>query len=119
MVLWAGEKMHWGTIRCVGGELFDLVAVFHSKRYEEGWDSYGDPAELNERYAQTCEPVGHAQEDRKLADVGVVRPPADQGVEPRPHDVLGDAAHPMLNIWPKAPPWPSRTRCGWPKRLSR
>ena len=32
------------------GEIYNLVAVFHSDRYEEGWDSYGDPEELNARF---------------------------------------------------------------------
>jgi salicylate hydroxylase len=39
------------------GELFNLVAVFHSDRYEEGWDTYGDPDELHARFADKCEPV--------------------------------------------------------------
>ena len=57
MVLWAGEKVHLVHYPLRTGELFNLVAVFHSNRYEEGWDSYGDPAELHERFAKTCEPV--------------------------------------------------------------
>jgi salicylate hydroxylase len=32
------------------GELFNLVAVFHSDRYHEGWDSAGDPDELRKRF---------------------------------------------------------------------
>ena len=35
-------------LRC--GELFNLVAIFHSDRYHEGWDVYGDPGELMQRY---------------------------------------------------------------------
>ena len=57
MVLWAGKKVHLVHYPLRTGELFNLVAVFHSNRYEEGWDSYGDPAELHERFAKTCEPV--------------------------------------------------------------
>jgi 2-polyprenyl-6-methoxyphenol hydroxylase-like FAD-dependent oxidoreductase len=37
MVLWAGEKVHLVHYPMRGGELFNLVAVFHSSRYEEGW----------------------------------------------------------------------------------
>ena len=86
MAFWAGEKVHLVLYPLRTGELFNLVAVFHSNRYEEGWDSFGDPAELHERFAQTCEPVRTLlQQDRKLAHVGVVRPAADQGLEPRPH----------------------------------
>ena len=57
MVLWAGEKVHLVHYPLRTGELFNLVAVFHSDRYEEGWDSFGDPAELHERFAKTCAPV--------------------------------------------------------------
>ena len=60
-----------------GGELYNLVAVFHSNRYEEGWDSFGDPAELHERFAGTCEPVrtllGKIESWRMWV---LVRPPA-------------------------------------------
>ena len=57
MAFWAGEKVHLVLYPLRTGELFNLVAVFHSNRYEEGWDSFGDPAELHERFAQTCAPV--------------------------------------------------------------
>src|SRR6202171_4713270 len=86
MVLWAGEKVHLVHYPLRTGELFNLVAVFHSNRYEEGWDSYGDPAELHERFAKTCAPVAPPpKQNERLAHVGVVRPAADQGLEPRPH----------------------------------
>ena len=32
------------------GELFNLVAVFHSDRYEEGWNVFGDASELEARF---------------------------------------------------------------------
>jgi salicylate hydroxylase len=71
--------------------------VFHSSRYEEGWDSFGDPAELNERFAKTCEPVrfllGKIESWRMwvLCD----RPPIKEWSRGR-ITLLGDAAHPML-----------------------
>jgi salicylate hydroxylase len=80
-----------------GGDLYNLVAVFHSSRYEEGWDSYGDPAELHERFAKTCAPVrallGKIESWRMwvLCD----RPPARHWSKGR-MTLLGDAAHPML-----------------------
>ena len=97
MVIWCGEKTHLVHYPLRGGELFNLVAVFHSSRYEEGWDSYGDPAELHERFAQTHPDVRgllskietwrmwvlHDREPIKTWSFGRVT-------------LLGDAAHPML-----------------------
>ena len=51
VVLWAGPKTHLVHYPLRRGELYNLVAVFHSDRYEEGWDVYGDPAELRARFA--------------------------------------------------------------------
>jgi 2-polyprenyl-6-methoxyphenol hydroxylase-like FAD-dependent oxidoreductase len=97
MVIWAGEKVHLVQYPVRGGELYNLVAVFHSARYEEGWDSFGDPAELHERFAKTCEPVrtllGKIESWRMwvLCD----RPPIRNWSRGR-ITLLGDAAHPML-----------------------
>jgi 3-hydroxybenzoate 6-monooxygenase len=97
MTFWAGEKVHLVIYPLRGGELYNLVAVFHSNRYEEGWDSFGDPAELHERFARTCEPVrtllGKIESWRMwvLCD----RPPVKNWSKGR-ITLLGDAAHPML-----------------------
>jgi 3-hydroxybenzoate 6-monooxygenase len=97
MTFWAGEKVHLVIYPLRGGELYNLVAVFHSNRYEEGWDSFGDPAELHERFAKTCEPVrtllGKIESWRMwvLCD----RPPAKAWSKGR-MTLIGDAAHPML-----------------------
>ncbi len=97
MVLWAGEKVHLVHYPLRTGELFNLVATFHSDRYEEGWDSFGDPAELHERFAGTCAPVrtllGKIESWRMwvLCD----RPPIKDWSRGRV-TLLGDAAHPML-----------------------
>ena len=97
MTFWAGEKVHFVIYPLRGGELYNLVAVFHSNRYEEGWDSFGDPAELHERFAKTCEPVrfllGKIESWRMwvLCD----RPPVKNWSNGR-ITLLGDAAHPML-----------------------
>src|SRR5215467_7559036 len=97
MTFWAGEEVHLVIYPLRGGELYNLVAVFHSSRYEEGWDSFGDPAELNERFAKTCEPVrtllGKIESWRMwvLCD----RPPIKEWSRGR-ITLLGDAAHPML-----------------------
>jgi 2-polyprenyl-6-methoxyphenol hydroxylase-like FAD-dependent oxidoreductase len=97
MTFWAGEKVHLVIYPLRGGDLYNLVAVFHSDRYEEGWDSFGDPAELHQRFAKTCEPVrtllGKIESWRMwvLCD----RPPVKHWSKGR-MTLIGDAAHPML-----------------------
>jgi len=97
MVLWAGEKVHLVHYPLRTGELFNLVAVFHSNRYEEGWDSYGDPIELHERFAKTCEPVRTLLNKIESWRMWVLcdRPPIKDWSRGR-ITLLGDAAHPML-----------------------
>ena len=97
MVLWAGPKNHLVHYPLRRGDLYNLVAVFHSARYDEGWDAYGDPNELRERFSQTCETVrtllGKIQDWRMwvLCD----REPVKEWSKGR-MTLLGDAAHPML-----------------------
>ena len=97
MVLWAGEKVHLVHYPLRTGELFNLVAVFHSNRYEEGWDSYGDPTELHERFAKTCEQVRTLLNKIESWRMWVLcdRPPIKDWSRGRV-TLLGDAAHPML-----------------------
>jgi 3-hydroxybenzoate 6-monooxygenase len=97
MVLWAGEKVHLVHYPLRTGELFNLVAVFHSNRYEEGWDSYGDPTELHERFAKTCAPVRTLLNKIESWRMWVLcdRPPIKMWSRGR-ITLLGDAAHPML-----------------------
>jgi 3-hydroxybenzoate 6-monooxygenase len=97
MVLWAGEKVHLVHYPLRTGELFNLVAVFHSNRYEEGWDSYGDPTELHERFAKTCAPVRTLLNKIESWRMWVLcdRPPIKNWSRGR-ITLLGDAAHPML-----------------------
>jgi 2-polyprenyl-6-methoxyphenol hydroxylase-like FAD-dependent oxidoreductase len=97
MTFWAGEKVHLVIYPLRGGELYNLVAVFHSNRYEEGWDSFGDPAELHERFAKTCEPVRTllGKIDSWRMWVLCDRPPVKNWSKGR-MTLIGDAAHPML-----------------------
>jgi salicylate hydroxylase len=97
MTFWAGEKVHFVLYPLRTGELYNLVAVFHSNRYEEGWDSYGDPAELHERFAQTCAPVRALLNKIESWRMWVLcdRPPIKEWSRGR-ITLLGDAAHPML-----------------------
>ena len=97
MGFWAGEKVHFVLYPLRTGELYNLVAVFHSNRYEEGWDSYGDPAELHERFAQTCAPVRALLAKIESWRMWVLcdRAPIKEWSRGR-ITLLGDAAHPML-----------------------
>jgi salicylate hydroxylase len=97
MAFWAGDKVHLVLYPLRTGELFNLVAVFHSNRCEEGWDSFGDPAELHERFAQTCAPVRTLLSKIESWRMWVLcdRPPIKEWSRGR-ITLLGDAAHPML-----------------------
>jgi 2-polyprenyl-6-methoxyphenol hydroxylase-like FAD-dependent oxidoreductase len=97
MAFWAGEKVHLVLYPLRTGDLYNLVAVFHSDRYEEGWDSFGDPAELHQRFAKTCEPVRMMLNKIESWRMWVLcdRPPIKEWSRGR-ITLLGDAAHPML-----------------------
>lgn len=97
MILWGGEKHHLVQYPLRGGELFNLVAVFHSDKYVEGWDTTGDVAELHRRFADACEPVQallsriDAWRMWVLCDREPVKNWSRNNIT-----LLGDAAHPML-----------------------
>jgi 3-hydroxybenzoate 6-monooxygenase len=97
VLLWGGEKTHLVHYPLRRGELFNLVAVFHSNKYDEGWNTFGDTAELNERFAQAVpqvkELLGKIQTWKMwvLCDREPVKNWTDRRVT-----LLGDAAHPML-----------------------
>jgi len=97
VVLWGGEKTHLVHYPLRRGELFNLVAVFHSNKYEEGWNTFGDTGELNERFAEACAPVREllAMIDTWKMWVLCDREPVSNWTDRRV-TLLGDAAHPML-----------------------
>jgi salicylate hydroxylase len=97
MIIWGGDKTHLVHYPLRRGELFNLVAVFHSDRYEEGWDTYGDPTELHERFSEKCEPVRTLLQKVESWRMWVLcdRPPIKNWSKGRV-TLLGDAAHPML-----------------------
>jgi 2-polyprenyl-6-methoxyphenol hydroxylase-like FAD-dependent oxidoreductase len=97
MIVWCGEKTHLVHYPLRRGELFNLVVVFHSDRYEEGWDTYGDPAELHSRFVDKCEPVRTLLQKVDAWKMWVLcdRPPIKNWSKGRV-TLLGDAAHPML-----------------------
>ena len=97
VVLWAGPKTHLVHYPLRRGELFNLVAVFHSDRYEEGWNAEGDIGELMRCFQ------GQRPEVMRLLDkietwrmwVLCDREPVKTWVRGRVA-LMGDAAHPML-----------------------
>jgi salicylate hydroxylase len=97
MIIWCGDKTHLVHYPLRRGELFNLVVVFHSDRYEEGWDTYGDPTELHARFAEKCEPVRTLLQKVESWKMWVLcdRPPI-RNWSKGCITLLGDAAHPML-----------------------
>ena len=97
VVLWGGAKHHFVHYPLHRGDILNLVAVFHSNRYEEGWDTYGDPGELNQFFAGA-----HPQVKAMLAKIDAWRMWVLCDREPIANwsrgrvTLLGDAAHPML-----------------------
>lgn len=97
VLLWGGEKTHLVHYPLRRGELFNLVAVFHSNKYDEGWNTFGDTAELTERFAEACPQVKELLGKIETWKMWVLcdREPVKNWTDRRV-TLLGDAAHPML-----------------------
>jgi len=97
VTLWGGEKTHLVHYPLRRGELFNLVAVFHSNKYDEGWNTFGDTAELTERFADACPQVKELLAKIETWKMWVLcdREPVKNWTDRRV-TLLGDAAHPML-----------------------
>ncbi|MDN4572531.1 3-hydroxybenzoate 6-monooxygenase [Pandoraea cepalis] len=97
MTLWAGAKTHLVHYPLRGGELFNLVAVFHSDRYVEGWDAVGDAEELHLRFRDAVPTVKALLEKIETWRMWVLcdRDPVKNWSKGNV-TLLGDAAHPML-----------------------
>ncbi len=95
--LWAGPRLHLVHYPLRRGALMNLVAVFHSDHYAEGWDEAGDPALLWQQFEGTRPEVRAL-----LARIETWRFWVLCDREPRRGwtagrvTLLGDAAHPML-----------------------
>jgi 3-hydroxybenzoate 6-monooxygenase len=95
--VWAGPRHHLVCYKVSGGKSLNIVAIFHSSRYLEGWDTSGDAAELNAGFADACPRVR-----RLLSFVQTWRMWVLCDRHPMPGwsrgrvTLLGDAAHPTL-----------------------
>jgi salicylate hydroxylase len=97
VVLWAGPRTHFVHYPLRRGELYNLVAVFHSDRYEEGWNTEGDKALLMQHFDGQRPEVMRLLERIETWRFWVLcdREPVKSWSDGR-ITLLGDAAHPML-----------------------
>ncbi len=97
VVLWAGPRTHFVHYPLRRGELYNLVAVFHSDRYVEGWNTEGDASLLMEHFKGQRPEVLRMLERIDIWKFWVLcdREPIKNWSKGR-ITLLGDAAHPML-----------------------
>jgi 2-polyprenyl-6-methoxyphenol hydroxylase-like FAD-dependent oxidoreductase len=97
VVLWAGPKTHFVHYPLRRGQLYNLVAVFHSDRYVEGWNAEGAKDELWARFKGQRPEVMRLLERIETWRMWVLcdREPIKEWSRGRV-TLLGDAAHPML-----------------------
>ncbi|WP_432842476.1 3-hydroxybenzoate 6-monooxygenase [Dactylosporangium sp. CA-092794] len=97
MNVWLGPRTHLVTYPLRRGELLNLVAVFHSDRYVEGYDRAGQLDELWRHFGAECAQVRRLLEciDSWKYWVLCDREP-QRGWSHGRVALVGDAAHPML-----------------------
>jgi 2-polyprenyl-6-methoxyphenol hydroxylase-like FAD-dependent oxidoreductase len=97
VILWAGPRTHFVHYPLRRGELYNLVAVFHSDHYEEGWDAKADAGLLWAHFKGQRPEVLRMLERIDTWRMWVLcdREPVKDWSNGRVA-LLGDAAHPML-----------------------
>lgn len=97
VVLWAGPRCHFVHYPLRRGELYNLVAVFHSDHYEEGWNAEGSKDLLHQHFKGLRPEVLRLLEliDTWRMWVLCDREPVKNWTQGSV-TLLGDAAHPML-----------------------
>ena len=97
VVLWAGPRSHFVHYPLRRGELYNLVAVFHSDHYEEGWDAEGSKELLWQHFQGQVPQVLRMLERINTWRMWVLcdREPVKNWSAGNV-TLLGDAAHPML-----------------------
>jgi salicylate hydroxylase len=97
VILWAGPRTHFVHYPLRRGELYNLVAVFHSDHYEEGWNAEGSKEVLWQHFKGQRPEVQRMLELINVWRMWVLcdREPVKTWSKGRV-TLLGDAAHPML-----------------------
>ena len=97
IVLWAGPRTHFVHYPLRRGELYNLVAVFHSDQYEEGWNTEADASLLWQHFNGQRPEVLRLLEKIETWRMWVLcdREPIKDWSKGNV-TLLGDAAHPML-----------------------
>ena len=97
VVLWAGPRTHFVHYPLRRGELYNLVAVFHSDHYEEGWNAEGAKDVMWQHFRMDVPQVTRMLERIETWRMWVLcdREPVKDWTKGNV-TLLGDAAHPML-----------------------
>ena len=97
VMLWAGPRTHFVHYPLRRGELYNLVAVFHSDHYEEGWNAEGSKDIMWQHFKMQVPQVLRMLERIDTWRMWVLcdREPVKNWSKGRVTP-LGDAAHPML-----------------------